>query len=151
MRQILFSNCCRAVSFPYLCGAPPPQVGQRGFSDSPTRWLTSSVLMLGAMRSWARSTAIAFRGPALPASASASGLVGSCATVAISAKPAAGPTATPGIFEPVEVRQIGLERRHLHAQEADERVVDRCPALKSDTGYPQTTEPSATSVLSQCN
>ena len=108
--------------------------------------------MLGAMRSWARSMAITFRGPApSPRLLPLPGLVGSCASVAISAKPAAGPTGPPGIFEPVEVRQIGLERRHLHAQEADERVVDRCPALKSDTGYPQTTEPSATSVLSQCN
>ena len=31
-----------------------------------------------------------------------------------------------GIFEPVELRQAGLERRHYYAEEADERGADCC-------------------------
>ena len=33
-----------------------------------------------------------------------------------------------GIFEPVELRQTGLERRHWHAEETNERGANRCAA-----------------------
>lgn len=95
--------------------------------------------MAGAVRCWARLTGNSVAAcPPFPRLLPLPGLVGRCATLAISAGPAPGPTGQPGIFEPVEVRQIGLERRYRHAQEADERGADRCPALKSGTGYPQT-------------